>query len=144
MTDAATETRSVVVEREIAYPPEKLWRALTQPHLMEEWLMKNDFKPDVGHRFNLRGDWGGVLDCEVLAVEQNRTLSYTWDFKHDDAAYDLKSVVTFTLTPTASGTKLRVEQAGFVLPDMLQAFAGANAAWPEYLKRLEAVAGKLE
>ena len=63
--------------------------------------MKNDFKPVVGHRFNLRGDWGGVLDCEVLAVEPNRTLSYTWNFAHDDAAYDLKSVVTFTLTPTA-------------------------------------------
>ena len=61
MTDTAT--RSVVVEREIPYPPEKIWRALTQPHLIEEWLMKNDFNPVVGHRFKLRGDWGGVLDC---------------------------------------------------------------------------------
>jgi uncharacterized protein YndB with AHSA1/START domain len=66
MTSTAIETRSVVVEREIPHPPEKLWRALTQPHLIQEWLMKNDFKPTVGHRFNLRGDWGGVLDCEVL------------------------------------------------------------------------------
>src|SRR6516164_10665415 len=55
-------------------PPKKDWRALTQPHLIAEWLMKNDFKPAVGHHFNLRGDWGGVLDCEVLAVEPNRTL----------------------------------------------------------------------
>ena len=78
MSKPATETRSVVVEREIPYPPEKLWRALTQPHLIEEWLMKNDFSPAVGHRFNLRGEWGGVLDCEVLTVEPNRTLSYTW------------------------------------------------------------------
>ena len=62
MNETSTETRSVVVEREIPYPPEKIWRALTQPHLIEEWLMKNDFKPVVGHRFNLRGDWGGV-DC---------------------------------------------------------------------------------
>jgi len=106
MTNTATETRSVVIEREIAYPPEKIWRALTQPHLIEEWLMKNDFKPVVGHRFNLRGDWGGVLDCEVLAIEPNRTLSYTWNFAHDDAAYNLKSVVTFTLTPTSKGTHL--------------------------------------
>ena len=74
-----TETRSVVVEREMPHPPEKLWRALTQPHLIEEWLMKNDFKPAVGHRFNLRGDWGGVLDCEVLAIAPNRELSYTWN-----------------------------------------------------------------
>jgi uncharacterized protein YndB with AHSA1/START domain len=73
MNETSTETRSVVVEREIPYPPEKIWRALTQPHLIEEWLMKNDFKPVVGHCFNLRGDWGGVLDCEVLAVEPNKS-----------------------------------------------------------------------
>jgi uncharacterized protein YndB with AHSA1/START domain len=53
MTNTATETLSVVVEREMPYPPEKIWRALTQPHLIEEWLMKNDFKPLVGHSFNL-------------------------------------------------------------------------------------------
>src|SRR5580704_19664973 len=47
MTNTATETLSVVVEREIPFPPEKIWRALTQPHLIEEWLMKNDFKPVV-------------------------------------------------------------------------------------------------
>jgi len=61
---AANERRSVVVEREIAHPPEKIWRALTQPHLIAEWLMKNDFQAVAGHRFNLRGEWGGVLDCE--------------------------------------------------------------------------------
>src|SRR5690348_11367052 len=113
MTEASTDTRSVIVEREFAHPPEKIWRALTQPHLIEEWLMKNDFVPVVGSRFNLRGDWGGVLDCEVLEVEQNRTLSYTWNFAHDDPAYAIKSVVTFTLTPTRTGTHLRVEQVGF-------------------------------
>ena len=88
MSNSTTETRSVVVERDIAHAPEKLWRALTQPHLIDEWLMKNDFAPRVGHRFNLRGEWGGVLDCEVLVVEPNRTLSYTWNFAHDDAAYN--------------------------------------------------------
>ena len=103
MSETSIETRSVVVEREFPHPPEKLWRALTQPHLIEEWLMKNDFNAAVGHRFNLRGEWGGVLDCEVLAVEPNRMLSYTWNFVHDDAAYNLRSVVTFTLTPTSTG-----------------------------------------
>ena len=58
MSQQATETLSVVVEREIPFPPEKIWRALTQPQLIEEWLMKNDFKPVVDHRFNLRADWG--------------------------------------------------------------------------------------
>ncbi len=138
MTNAASEIRSVVVEREIPHPPEKLWRALTQPHLIEEWLMKNDFKPVVGHSFNLRGDWGGVLDCEVLAIEENRTLSYTWDFKHDDAAYNLKSVVTFTLTPIGKGTHLRVEQAGF-RPEQKQAFGGAHAGWKQFLEKLEQI-----
>jgi uncharacterized protein YndB with AHSA1/START domain len=136
MSQAATETRSVVVEREIPHPPEKLWRALTQPHLIEEWLMKNDFKPVVGHSFNLRGDWGGVLDCEVLAVEPNRTLSYTWNFVHDDAAYNLRSVVIFTLTPTSSGTHLRVEQSGF-RPDQKQAYGGAHAGWQKFLGNLD-------
>ena len=100
------ETRSVVVEREMPHPPEKLWRALTQPHLIEEWLMKNDFAPTVGHRFKLRGEWGGVLDCEVLVVEPNKELAYTWNHVHDDAAFNLQSTVIFTLTPTAAGTKL--------------------------------------
>ena len=77
MNETSTETLSVVFERDIPYPPEKIWRALTQPHLIEEWLMKNDFKPVVDHRFNLRAEWG-VVDCQVLAVEPNKTLSYTW------------------------------------------------------------------
>jgi len=141
MTNTATETRSVIVEREIAHPPEKIWRALTQPHLMEEWLMKNDFKPVVGHNFNLRGDWGGVLDCEVLAVEPNKTLSYTWNFVHDDAAFNLKSVVTFTLTPTGRGTLLRMEQSGF-RPDQSQAYGGAHAGWQKFFANLEQVVAR--
>jgi uncharacterized protein YndB with AHSA1/START domain len=134
-----TETKSVVVEREMPHPPEKLWRALTQPHLMAEWLMKSDFAPVVGHRFNLRGEWGGVLDCEVLVVEPNKELAYTWNHVHDDPAFNLQSVVTFTLTPTAAGTRLRMEQAGF-RPDQRQAFGGANAGWQQMFAKLEQVA----
>ena len=138
MNMTATDVRSVVIEREFPHPPEKIWRALTQPHLIEEWLMKNDFSPEVGHRFNLRGEWGGVLDCEVLAVEPNRTLSYTWNFVHEDAAYNLRSVVTFTLTPTRAGTHLRMEQAGFG-PDQKQAYGGAKAGWQQFFTKLEQV-----
>ena len=138
MNAAATQMRSVVLEREFPHPPEKMWRALTQPHLIEEWLMKNDFSPVVGHRFNLRGEWGGVLDCEVLEVEPVRTLSYTWNFAHDDPAYNLKSVVTFTLTPTSTGTHLRMEQSGF-RPDQPQAFGGAKVGWQQFFTKLEEV-----
>ncbi|MGY4497445.1 uncharacterized protein YndB with AHSA1/START domain [Bradyrhizobium sp. GM24.11] len=143
MTEAATETRSAVIEREFAYPPERLWRALTQPHLIEEWLMKNDFKPEVGHRFNLRGEWGGVLDCEVLAIEPQRSLAYTWNFTHEDAAYDLKSVVTFTLTPRGTGTHLRVEQAGF-RPSQKQAYGGAYAGWKQFFTKLDELLARAE
>ena len=129
MTQTATETRSVIVERDVAYPPEKIWRALTQPHLIEEWLMKNDFAPVVGQDFTLRGDWGSV-GCKVLEVEPNRALSYTWD------AMGLESVVTWTLTPTSSGTHLRMEQAGF-RPDQEQAFQGAKFGWQKFFANLE-------
>ncbi|HEX3808192.1 MAG TPA: SRPBCC domain-containing protein [Rhizomicrobium sp.] len=125
------ETKSVIIEREFAHPPEKLWRALTQPHLIEEWLMKNDFVPALDHRFQLRGDWGHA-DCKVLQIEPNKTLSYTWD------AMGLESVVTFTLAPTATGTHLRVEQAGF-RKDQAQAFAGATYGWQNFLGKLEEV-----
>lgn len=132
----SSDLRSVVIERDIPHPPEKLWRALTQPHLIQEWLMKNDFNPVVGHRFNLRGDWGGVLDCEVLAIEPNRMLSYTWNHVHEDAAFNLRSVVTFTLTPTSTGTHLRVEQSGF-RPDQKQASGGAKYGWQQFFAKLE-------
>ena len=143
MNETSTETRSVIVEREMPHPPEKIWRALTQPHLIEEWLMKNDFKPVVGHSFNLSGDWGGVLDCEVLAVEPNRTLAYTWNFAHDDPAFSLQSVVTFTLTQTSTGTHLRMEQMGF-RPDQKQAYGGANAGWRQFFGKLEEVLGRMD
>ena len=136
MSKAATETLSVVVEREISFPPEKIWRALTQPHLIEAWLMKNDFEPVVDHRFNLRADWGAV-DCQVLAVEPNRTLSYSW------AAMGLESVVIWTLTPTSAGTRLRMEQSGF-RPDQQQAYQGAQHGWPRFFANLEQVLARAE
>jgi uncharacterized protein YndB with AHSA1/START domain len=143
MNDTSTEALSVVVERELPFPPAKIWRALTQPHLIEEWLMKNDFEAVVGHHFNLRGGWGGVLDCEVLAVEPNQTLSYTWNFAHEDAAYNLRSVVTFTLTPTRMGTHLRMVQSGFQ-PEQKQAYGGAKAGWQQFFAKLEQVLARAE
>jgi uncharacterized protein YndB with AHSA1/START domain len=131
MNPNATEALSVVIERDMPHPPEKIWRALTQPHLIEDWLMKNDFKPVVDHRFQLRADWGAV-ECQVKTVEPNKTLSYTW------AAYGLESVVIWTLTPTSLGTHLRMEQAGF-RPDQQQAYQGAKAGWPQFLAGLERV-----
>ncbi|HEY0267130.1 MAG TPA: SRPBCC domain-containing protein [Rhizomicrobium sp.] len=129
-----TETRAVIVEREIPFPPEKIWRALTRPHLIEAWLMKNDFAPMVDHRFTLRGDWGSV-DCRVLAVEPNRMLVYTWE------AMGLESVVTWTLTPAGTGTHLRVEQVGF-RTDQEQAYQGAKYGWQKFFANLEQVVAR--
>jgi uncharacterized protein YndB with AHSA1/START domain len=136
MTSPATETLSVIVEREMPYPPEKIWRALTQPQLIAEWLMKNDFRPVVDHRFSLSADWGAV-DCQVMAVEPNKTLSYTW------GAYGLESVVTWTLTATGAGTHLRMEQSGF-RPDQQQAYHGAKAGWPRFFANLEQVLARID
>ena len=139
-----TETppiRTVVIEREIAHPPEKIWRALTQPHLIEEWLMKTDFKPVKGQKFNFRNqpkpDINVVVDCEVLDVEPNRTLSYSW------AAYGLDTVVTFTLEPTATGTVLRMEQTGF-RPEHDLAYKGARASWKHFIAALDTLVAALD
>lgn len=134
MTATATELRSVVVEREVSFPPEKIWRALTQPHLIEEWLMTNDFKAAVDHRFTLRGDWGSV-DCQVLEIEPNKSLSYTW------VAMGLESVVRWTLTPSGTGTHLRMEQSGF-RPDQQQAYQGAQYGWQKFFAQLEQVVAR--
>lgn len=131
-----TEIRSVVVERELPFPAERIWRALTQPHLIAEWLMQNDFALVQDHRFTLRGDWGSV-DCKVTAIEPERRLSYSWD------AMGLESVVTWTLTPTGAGTQLRMEQIGFK-PDQEQAFRGAQFGWRKFFAALEEVLAQAE
>ncbi|KVA59494.1 polyketide cyclase [Burkholderia cepacia] len=131
MNQTTTETRSVVVDRELPHPPEKIWRALTQPHLIEAWLMKSDFEPVTGRAFSFRADWGSV-DCTVLTIEPPRVLSYTW------AAYGLESVVTWTLTPTPAGTHLRMEQVGF-RTGQEQAYRGAQYGWVRFLESLEQV-----
>jgi len=136
-----TERRSIVVERDIPHPPEKIWRALTQPHLMGEWLMESDFRPVVGHRFDMQAEWGAV-DGEVLAVETHRTLSYSWN--SDSAnANGLESVVTWTLTRTQTGTHLRMEQSGFG-PEQERAYRGARAGWPQLLAAMEQALARMD
>ena len=136
-----SELRTVTVEREFSHPAEKLWRALTQPHLIEEWLMKNDFVPVVGHKFTLRREPKPgvevVVDGEVVEVVPNRSLTYKW------SAFGLDSIVTFTLTPTSSGTLLRMDQSGFG-PDQDRAFKGARASWPQMLQALDELLKKLD
>ena len=134
-------TRSVVIERELPHPPEKVWRALTQGPLIKEWLMENDFQPVVGHRFNFRStpmpQWDGIIDSEVLAVEPNKTLSYSWN------SLGLVSVIVWTLLATSGGTLVRMEHSGF-RPDQQQAYQGANYGWRKFIGGLERVVAGLQ
>ena len=141
MTTPDSSTRSVIVEKDYPHAPEKVWRALSEGPLIEQWLMKNDFEPVPGRAFQLRMDpmpnWNGVIDCKVVTIEPGKTLAYTW------GTLGLESVVTFTLTPTAAGTHLRVEQSGF-RADQEAAYKGANYGWQTFLGKLEGVLGGLE
>ena len=134
------ETQTLVIEKEFAHSPEKLWRALTQPHLIKEWLMENDFEPKVGHDFKLRvqtPQWNGVIDCKVLEIEPQKKLSYDW------SSMGLDTVVTFTLTPTPNGVQLRVEQSGF-REEHARNFQGAKFGWQNFLGKLEQLLAKTE
>jgi uncharacterized protein YndB with AHSA1/START domain len=135
MSDS-NETRSVVIERVFSHPPEKLWRALTETPLVAQWLLKNDFEPVAGHRFQFRSEpmpqWDGVIDCEVLVVEPLKRLSYSW------SALGLDSVVLWTLTAADGGTHVRMEHSGF-RADQEMAYKGATYGWNGFFKGLEKV-----
>ncbi|TMG99367.1 MAG: SRPBCC domain-containing protein [Betaproteobacteria bacterium] len=111
---------------------------MTEGPLIEKWLMKNDFQPIVGCRFNFRAapmpHWNGVTDCEVLVVQPNERLSHTWR--------RLKTVVAWTLTPTKGGVLVRMEQSGF-RPEDEANYLGANYGWQHFVEGLEGVAAKL-
>lgn len=140
-TNTAESTRTLVIERVFPHPPEKLWRALTEGPLIAQWLMKNDFEPVVGRKFQLRADpvpnWDGVVDCEILTIDPVKQLSYSW------GSLGLGSVVLFTLTPAEGGTHLRMEQSGFRL-DQEAAYKGAKYGWQNFFGGLERVVAELQ
>ena len=140
-----TATRSFVLERTMPNPPDRIWRALTQAPLIEAWLMKNDFRPVVGHGFTFRATpmphWNGVIDCEVLAVEPCKRLAYSWNSSGEEAADGLRTVVTWTLEPADGGTQVRMEQSGFRADDE-GGYQGAGYGWPRFLDGLQRVAGQ--
>lgn len=133
------QTRSIVVERLMPFPPERIWRALTTPELLAEWLMQNDFAPRLGHRFTFRAKpvpgWSGVTNCEVIELDEPHLLAYRWgDGTESDTG--LKTIVTWTLTPTDQGTLVRMEHSGFRAVDEA-GYRGMGSGWPGILERLE-------
>ena len=134
-------TRSLVIEKELPHPLEKIWRALTQGSLIKEWLMDNDFEPVVGHKFNFRSTpvpgWNGIIDSEILVVEANKKLSYSW------SSMGLQTVVIWTLAATQGGTLVRMEQSGFP-QDQDAAYKGATYGWTKFIGGLEKVVADLK
>ena len=124
---APSQTDSLSFEFDLRHSPQKVWRALTDPVLLTEWLLPViELKLEPGAAFTIKTQpqpgWDGIVNCRFLEIEAHRKLSYTW------VVGDMDTVVTFTLTPTASGTRLSLVQSGF-RPDQKQNFGGARYGW---------------
>ncbi len=141
MTQASPgATRDIVVEGVLPHAPERVWHALTSAELIGRWLMPNDFVAEVGRRFTFRtkpmGDWDGVVHCEVLELVPREKLVYSWKGGSEkNATYGsvLDTVVTWTLTPVAGGTYLRMVHAGFRSPDNDFAYDAMSPGWSRIL-----------
>lgn len=121
---APAQSDVVSLEFDLRHAPEKVWRALTDPALLSEWLLPAvDYKLEQGAAFTFKAPpqphWDGVVNCRVVLIEAQKKLSYNW------VVGDIDTVVTFTLTPTSSGTRLSLVQSGFQ-PHQKQNFAGAR------------------
>ena len=126
-TTAQAQTESISFEFDLQHKPEKVWRALTDPVLLAEWLLPVvDLQLEPGAAFTFRTQaypgWDGTVNCRFVEIEPHRKLSYTWSVPF------LDTVVTFTLTPTASGTRLSLVQSGFT-PGQKREFGGARYGW---------------
>ena len=136
----SNDTKTLVMERDMPHAPEKIWRALTQGPLIEEWLMANDFQPVVGRNFQFRSKpvpgWDGIIDGEVLVLEPHKKLSYSW------GTMGMKSVVIWTLSASKSGTLVRMEQSGF-RSEQDAAYKGATYGWQKFIGNLEKVVANL-
>ena len=130
MNAAIENNQSIHVDYDLPHPPAKVWRALTEPEILGSWLMTNDFRPVIGHRFTFQAapmpGWDGVVHCEVLEAEAPRVLRYSWRGGPEGSRLD--TIVHWTLTPTPAGTKLTLEHSGF-LPANAFAFAGLSKGW---------------
>jgi uncharacterized protein YndB with AHSA1/START domain len=126
-TTAPEQGETLSFEFDLRHSPEKVWRALTDPALLAEWLLPVvglRLEPGTEFRFNAQPQpgWDGVVDCRVLEVDAQRRLSYAW------VVGDMDTVVTFTLAPTPTGTLLSLVQSGF-RPDQKRNFGGARYGW---------------
>jgi uncharacterized protein YndB with AHSA1/START domain len=145
---SVTETQTIVVDRLLPHPPEKVWRALTQSDLIAEWLMRNDFEPRIGHRFSLRaapvpGRWNGVFECEVVELELGARLAWRQTLSGEEKPNGIDTLVAWTLTPEAGGTRLRLEHSGFRPGVDDGIFESMKGGWAHLVGGLERVLASL-
>ena len=141
-TTVPSQIETIAFEFELNHAPEKVWRALTQPELLSEWLLPVvNLKLERGAAFTLKAPekpgWDGTVDCRFIEIEPQRKLSYSWvggDF--------IDTVVSFTLTPNASGTRLSLVQSGF-RPDQKHNSGGARYGWKMMGTRLVDLLGRI-
>ena len=137
-----SQTESISFEFDLHHSPEKVWRALTDPVLLTEWLIPvvGDLRLEPGAPFTLKTQaypgWDGTVNCLFVEIEAHRKLTYTWSVPF------LDTVVTFTLTPTASGTRLSIVQSGFK-PDQKRESGGARYGWKMMGDKLVNLLGRL-
>jgi uncharacterized protein YndB with AHSA1/START domain len=140
-TTPKSQTESITFEFELAHPPEKVWRALTDPELLAQWLLPAigfELEPGASFRYETQPQpgWDGTVNCQMLEIEPHRKLSYNWTVPF------LDTVVTFTLAPTAAGTRLSLVQSGF-RPDQKQNFGGARYGWRMMGGKLEELLARI-
>jgi len=124
------------LEQSYSYPPEEVWRALTESAALAEWLMPNDFEPRLGHKFQFRSKpmpgWRGFVECEVIEFEVPRRLAYTWV---GDSDWKEPTIVRWTLEPVEGGTLLRLEHTNLQEPWGRQLMEMLRQGWSAMLER---------
>jgi uncharacterized protein YndB with AHSA1/START domain len=139
---APSQTESISFEFDLHHSPEKVWRALTDPVLLTEWLLpvvELKLEPGAAFKFKTQAypGWDGTVNCRILEIEAHKKLSYAWVA----GEMQIDTVVTFTLTRTASGTRLSLVHSGFK-PDQKGAFGGQRYGWKMMGEKLVDLLGK--
>ena len=128
------------------HPKEMVWEYLTRSELLEQWLMKNDFQPIVGHDFQFRTkpipslDFDGICHCKVLEIIPFKTLSYSWRGGPGTGEITLDTVVVWKLVPNDKGTELFLEHSGFGKQEHMNFYTGMTDGW---LKNVQKIANLL-
>ena len=145
-----SDAQEIVVDEVFPHPPERIWKTLTTGELISRWLMPTTgFEAVKGKRFTFQttpaGAWDGIIQCQILEVMPNERLVYTWKSGYEgNIGYGaaLDTVVTWTLSKVANGTRLRLVHSGFALPKNDSAFKNLSDGWKKVVRNLDTIAAE--